>query len=209
MVSKLALEQAYPGIAFRPHTRSWWARLKGVLPECEHLEGDIRWTATYAPDTAYLRGKAKTVREPERPAASLCLKCTLGLLKADSAAFSGRVVAFEPDPNQVSQYFFVAKEDFEAAGILPEVQRAIENRLHSVSADCSAERCHLKAKWLWIPREEVGSLDEVALIHAAKGRSFCSGHGVAQLCLALGTMEETNLEYLNAPYGVAGAYVWI
>jgi hypothetical protein len=208
-VSKLALEQAYPGIAFRPHTRSWWARLKGVLPECEHLEEEIRWTATYLPDTVYLRGMAKAVREPERPAASLCLKCTLTLLKADASVYTGRVVAFEPDPNQMSQYFFVSKEDFEAAGILPELQRAIDKRLHDIPTDCSAEKCHLRAKWLWIPRKEVSNLDEVALIHAAKGRAFCGGHGVAQLCLALGTMEEANLEYLNAPYAEAGAYVWI
>jgi hypothetical protein len=32
---------------------------------------------------------------------------------------------------------------------------------------------------------------------------------VAQFCLALGTLPEANIFYLNAPYGERGAYVWI
>ncbi len=205
----MPLEQAYPGVQFRPHTRSWWARVKGLLPECSHLEHDPSWAATYAPDTLYLRGKARAVRQPERPLASLCLRCTMESLRKDLGGFAGRMVAFQPDPAQVSQIFYLAEADFDAAGLKPEVSEALNARLSGIGGPCSARGCGNHAKWLWIPQEEVPGLDDVALIHAAAGRALCAGHGVAQFCLALGAMEEANLEYLNAPYGEAGAYVWI
>ncbi len=204
---RVTLEQAYPGISFRPRTRNWWARLTRVPAECVHLEVRHDWMATLVPDTLYLRGKAATRRQPRRPEVSLCRTCLVGVLEPEWAAYQGRVVAFEPDAESFSQYFFVATSDFGAAGLVPEVAAAIERRLADDSTAC--ERCAQRATWLWLSRLEVNSLDEVSQIGAAPGRRLCAVHGAATLCGCLEGIAEANLFYINAPYGDAGAYVWI
>ncbi len=65
---RVTLEQAYPGIAFRPRTRNWWAWLTRVPPECVHLETEQGWMAALVPDTLYLRGKAARRSLTQRPA---------------------------------------------------------------------------------------------------------------------------------------------
>jgi len=206
-VPRLTLEQAYPGIAFRRRTRNWWARLTRVPPECVHLETEPAWAATLVPDTLYLRGRAAPRRQALRPEVSLCRGCLLGVLAAELAAYAGRVVAFEPDAEKFSQYFFVAAPDFDAAGLRPEVAAAIGARLAGLGGACC--ECTRAAAWLWVPRQEVPSLDEVALIGAAPGRRLCATHGTAALCGAFEAYDEANLFYVNVPYGEAGAYVWI
>src|SRR2546427_12668431 len=114
---RVTLEQAYPGIAFRPRTRNWWAWLTRVPPECVHLETEQGWMAALVPDTLYLRGKAARRSLTQRPEVSLCRACLVGVLEAELAAYAGRVVAFEPDLDSFSQYFFVAGPDFDAAGL--------------------------------------------------------------------------------------------
>jgi hypothetical protein len=209
-MTRLAHKDAYPGIAFRPRTLNWWARLTRVPAECVHLEDGTPWMATLSPDTLYLRGKAARHREPRRPEVSLCRACLVGALEADLAAFPGRVVAFEPDHESFTQYFFLAEPDFEAAGLLPDVAAAIERRLARVGAAGGAcEDCGHAAKWLWFSRGEVASLDEVGSIAAAPGRRLCARHGARRLCASLETIAEANLLYINVPYGEAGAYVWI
>lgn len=135
-MAKIKLEQAYPKIAFRWRSRNWWARLTRVPPECEHLERGGDWMATYAPDTLYLRGKASSLRRPPRPEVSLCRACLLSELETELAAFQGRVVAFEPDGQAFTQYFFVGVDEFEAAGVIPDVASAIARRLNLPAGDC-------------------------------------------------------------------------
>jgi hypothetical protein len=206
-VPRVALERAYPGIAFRPRTRNWWARLTRVPPECVHLESEHAWMATLVPDTLYLRGKAAPTREALRPEVSLCRACLLGVLAAELAAYPGRVVAFEPDAGSFTQYFYIAIPDFDAAGLRPEVAAAVAARLAEPGGACC--ECSQPAGWLWLSRREVTSLDEFGLIEAAPGRRLCSAHGAATLCAALEACHEANLFYVNVPYGDAGAYVWI
>jgi hypothetical protein len=213
-VRPLALETAYPGIAFRARTRNWWARLTRVPPECEHLETEYAWMATFAPDTLYLRGRARALREPARPEVSLCRACLLRLLEPELAAYGGRVVTFEPNPESFSQYFFVSANDFEAAGLRPEVAAVIARRLAEDWGGCA--ECSRRATWLWIARSEVANLDEYNLIRAAPGGPLCAGHGATALCRAFTEISEANLFYVNAPYGGAGptavgagAYLWI
>lgn len=208
-MSQLAPEHAYPGIAFRPRTRNWWARLTRVPAECVHLETDSDWMATYAPDTVYLRGKGKRRADPARPEVSLCRACLLGLLEPELAAYMGRVVAFEPDRECFSQFFFIAAPDFAGAGLQPEVAGAIEQRLAGMAGDCEHKDCSRRARWLWLARAEVSSLDDVASIAAAPGRQLCAQHGAAALCHSLQQIPEVNLFYVNVPYGDSGVYVWI
>ena len=163
--------------------------------------------ATLVPDTLYLRGRAVPRRHPLRPEVSLCRACLVGVLQTELAGCPGRVVAFEPDAASFSQYFFVAVPDFVAAGLEPEVAAAIAGRLGEPGGSCAA--CSRPATWLWLPRREVASLDEVGQIRAAPGRLLCAAHGAATLCSALEASEEANLFYVNLPYGEAGAYVWI
>ncbi len=204
---RVTLEQAYPGITFRPRTRNWWAWLTRVPPECVHLETEQGWMAALVPDTLYLRGKAAPRSLTQRPEVSLCRACLVGVLEAELAAYAGRVVAFEPDLDSFSQYFFVAGPDFDAAGLLPEVAVAIEQRLRQPNEPCG--ECSRPATWVWLSREEVASLDEIGAITAAPGRRLCPAHGAATLCRALKLSAEANLFYVNLPYGEAGAYVWI
>jgi hypothetical protein len=163
--------------------------------------------ATFIPDTLYLRGKATQRRDPARPDVSVCLDCLTGLLKSELAAFPGRVVAFEPDGKTFTQYFYVGHDDFEAAGLRPEVGAAIEARIKSVQGAC--RDCGHRATWLWISRREVSSLDQAERIEKTPGALYCAKHGAAKLCEALGKVDEANLFYVNAPYGESGAYVWI
>lgn len=199
-------EEAYPGIRFLPSSMNWWARLKGVPAECIHLEDDQAFMASLLPDTLYLRGKAAKRREPARPEVSLCRNCFLNVFRREFEGFTGRGIAFEPDGSSFSQYFFVSVPDFAAAGLLPEVQAAIERRLAGESASC--EQCSFPATWLWISREEVPDLgDAHAILHAA-GKKLCAIHAARAMCEAFETIPEANLYYVNLPYGESGAYVW-
>jgi hypothetical protein len=202
-----ALEQAYPSIAFRWRSRNWWARLTRVPPECVHLEHEFGWMATYAPDTLYLQGKAAVQRQPARPEVSICRACLLGELERELIGYQGRVLAFEPDGSAFSQYFFVGLPDFSAAGLKPEVAEAIAARLQEPLGDCQG--CREPARWLWIPRVQVETLDDVDAISKVKGQALCPTHGAQQLREAFTAVSEANLLYVNAPYGDAGAYLWI
>jgi hypothetical protein len=206
-VAKIPLETAYPEIEFSPSSRNWWAWLKGSPAECIHLDGHSDWMATLLPDTLYLRGKRAVRRDPVRPEVVLCRDCLAGTVAAELSEYSGRVVAFEPDPEIFTQYFFVAKPDFEAAGFAPEVAAAIEKRLAREASGCA--RCSREATWLWFSRGEVASLDETEIIAEASGESLCGEHGTQKLCEAFAKIPEANLFYVNLPYGEAGAYVWI
>jgi hypothetical protein len=201
------LEQAYPGIAFRWRSRNWWARLTHVPPECVHLEHEFSWMATYAPDTLYLQGRAAVQRQPARPEVSLCRACLLNELESELARYPGRILAFEPDGSAFSQYFFVAVPDFAAAGLKPEVAEALATRLQQPPGTCQG--CREPARWLWIPRVQVETLDDAASIATVKGQALCPAHGAQQLREAFSTVNEANLLYVNAPYGDAGAYLWI
>jgi hypothetical protein len=204
-------EQAYPNIAFRPRTLNWWARLTRVPAECVHLEAAQPWMASLIPDTLYLRGKAARRRSPARPEVSLCRACLLAVLAEELAAYPGRVVAFEPDAESFSQYFFVAVPDFEAAGLEPGVSATIERRLAPDDArngsGCGV--CSRPAAWLWLSRQEVSSLDDVGSLSLEPGLRLCATHGAQKLCRALEAIDQANLFYVNLPYGEAGAYVWI
>src|SRR6202167_4774490 len=104
IMARLRLEQAYPGIEFRPRAPGWFARITRVPPEWVRLETQQDWMASFAPDTLYLRGK-KAARRPGawRPEVSLCRACLFGLLGPELEKFRGRVAAFEPDSASVSQ----------------------------------------------------------------------------------------------------------
>ena len=206
-MARIALDQAYPGISFRPRSRSWLARLMRWPAECVHLESGHPWMATFIPDTLYLRGKPAPRRRPARPEVSVCLDCLSGLLETELAAYAGRVVAFEPDGETFTQYFFVGRNDFEAAGLLPEVAEAIGKRVDNFNGPCAD--CGAPASWLWISRREVSSLDQTERIAESPGAFFCSKHGAAKLCEALRRVDEANLFYVNVPYGDSGAYLWI
>jgi len=203
----MRLEQAYPEIRFRWRSRNWWARLTRMPAECEHLENDGAWMATFIPDTLYLRGKASHRRRPVRPEVSLCLACLKQQMEKELQRFPGRVIAFEPDGAEFSQYFFVGSDEFSAAGLQPEVAAAMSRRLDQAMDDCAS--CDRPATWLWFSRDEVPSLDDVARIAMARAETLCSYHGPRKLLESFARAPEANLFYVNVPYGDSGAYVWI
>jgi hypothetical protein len=206
-MARMALDEAYPGISFRPKSRSWLARLMRWPAECVHLDNGPAWMATFIPDTLYLRGKAAPRRNPTRPEVSLCLDCLGTLLEPELGAYRGRVIAFEPDGESFMQYFFVARDDFAAAGLRSEVAAAIEKRIENVSGECG--ECGAAATWLWVSRREVSNLDQTERIEESPGALYCAKHGAAKLREVLGKIDEANLFYVNTPYGDSGAYLWI
>jgi len=111
-LATISLEAAYPGIEFLPSSRNWWAWLKGSPAECIHLDREAPWIATLLPDTLYLRGKKETRRDPVRPEVSLGLDCLSGAIREELNSYEGRVVAFEPDPEMFTQYFFYRSARF-------------------------------------------------------------------------------------------------
>jgi len=58
-------------------------------------------------------------------------------------------------------------------------------------------------------RSAVPSLDEVGRIATAGAEEYCARHGAEKLCAAFAQVPDANLFYVNAPYGEAGAYLWI
>jgi len=117
-------------------------------------------------------------RDPARPEVSLCLDCLGTLLEPELAAHPGRVVAFEPDGESFTQYFFVGLEDFAAAGLRPEVAAAIEKRIETFRGACG--ECGGPATWLWISRREVSCLDQTERIEESPGAMYCAKHGAAK-----------------------------
>lgn len=163
--------------------------------------------ATLLPDTLYLRGKRAIRRDAVRPEVSLCRDCLLNVAAGELEAYTGRVVAFEPDAETFTQYFFVAAPDFEAAGLRPEVAAVIGKRLAQDAPSC--RECVRPANWLWFSRDAIESLDEVEKIGGGAGEWFCRTHGARKLCTAFEGIAEANVFYMNLPYGETGAYVWI
>ena len=206
-MQRITYEEAYPQVEWLPRSRNWWAWLKGTPPECVHLGDNANWMATLLPDTLYLRGKRALRRETVRPEVSLCRDCLEGVAFTELAAYPGRVVAFEPDAESFSQYFFVEREDFGAAGLTPDTAEAIASRLREPGGACA--ECGMAATWKWLSREDVPNLDDVKRIRESEGESLCARHGAAKLFAAFGAITEANLFYMNLPYGDAGAYVWI
>lgn len=207
MSRRSRVTSAYPDVEFRRATLTFFAQILRTPPECAHLDRRHTWAATISPDILYLRGKARRLADSPRPEVSLCRDCALAILERELDAYRGRVVAFEPDGEIVTQYFFVPRDDFEAAGLLPELSEAISRRLSKLSGTC--EECAAPARWLWFSRADVQSLDDVGSVTNAPGRSLCARHGTDALCTALEKIEQVNLLYVNIPFGEAGAYVWI
>ena len=206
-MAQVPYETAYPRVEILPSSRNWWAKLKGTAAECIHTREECEWIAALLPDTLYLRGKRAQRREPVRPEISLCRECLLDTILGELEEFDGRIVAFEPNPEIFTQYFFVATPDFEAAGVAPETASAIEQRLAQTEETCA--ECSRPATWLWMSREQVASLDETDKIRGERGEWFCSLHGARKLADAFERIAEANVFYMNLPYGEAGAYLWI
>lgn len=206
-MANISYDQAYPHIQFLPRSRNWWSWLKGTPAECIHLGGECDWIATLVPDIVFLRGKRRKRRDAVRPEITLCRECLAETSAPDMVEYEGRVIAFEPDPELLTQYFFVEKEDFAAAGLAPDVADAISRRLVQNSGQCQV--CGHAASWLWFSREQVATLDEVEQIASAPGEMFCAKHGAEKLFSAFEKFAEANIFYMNVPYGESGAYVWI
>jgi hypothetical protein len=206
-LAQVPYETAYPRVEILPSSRNWWAKLKGTAAECIHTREECAWIAALLPDTLYLRGKRTPRREPVRPEISLCRECLLDTILGELEKFDGQVVAFEPNPEIFTQYFFVATPDFEAAGVAPETASAIEQRLAQTGETCA--ECSRPATWLWMSREQVASLDETDKIRGERGEWLCSMHGARKLADAFEGIAEANVFYMNLPYGEAGAYLWI
>lgn len=206
-MSEISYEEAYPGIEFLPRSRNWWAWLKGSSPECIHLDHQADFVVTILPDTLYLRGKRAVRRDPVRPEVTLCRNCLAETFTSEIAEYTGRVVAFEPNPEIFTQYFFVAEADFEAAGLSPDVSAAVGKRLAQDLGQCA--HCSRAAKWLWLSREQVTSLDHIEQIGEATGEMLCAEHGARKLWTTFAEIPEANLFYMNLPYSEAGAYLWI
>jgi len=162
--------------------------------------------ATVLPDIVFFVGQSYMRRERLRPEALLCRECLMDVVKSDTGAYKGRIVAFEPDPS-LTQYFFTSAPDFAPAGMTAEVEEAIAERLAQDSGNCAA--CDRNATWLWFPRAQVASLDDFQRIRDSAGERLCATHGAQKLRKAFEKIDKAKLSFVNLPYGESGAYVWI
>ena len=170
---RLTVQQAYPDLSFRWRTANWFSRLIRMPAECVHLETDSSWMATFLPDNLFLQGKGVKLREPRRPEISLCRECFAKVFEMEASLHAGRVVAFEPDPQSVTQFFFVAAPDFDAAGVEPALAQAIGARLSQGVEDSKPCRdCERPATWLWFSRAAVPNLDATGQVSTATGEHF-------------------------------------
>lgn len=208
-MARIPIRVAYPELSFRWRTTNLISRLIRMPAECVHLESHSPWMATFLPDNLFLQGKNVKLREPRRPEVSLCRECFAKVFEKEAAAHEGRVVAFEPNPEDVTQYFFVAAPDFERAGVEPALAEAVGAHLANDTGSDKCEDCERPATWLWFSRSRVASLDAVEQIRGAAAEHFCALHGARTVCNALTSIEHANLFYVNAPYGEGGAYLWI
>lgn len=206
---RLPTRQAYPDLSFRWRTANWLSRLIRMPAECIHLESHSPWMATFLPDNLFLRGKNVKLRDPRRPEVSLCRECFRKVFEKEASAYAGRVVAFEPDPESVTQYFFVAAPDLERAGVEPALIDALGARLAQDTPAPSCQDCPRPATWLWFSRSRVSNLDASEQVRSAAPEHFCPMHGAQTASGALTSLEHANLFYVNAPYGEGGAYLWI
>ena len=193
-MANISYDEAYPHLEFLPRSRNWWSWLKGTPAECIHLASECDWIATLVPDIVFLLGKRRKRRDVVRPEVTLCRDCLAETAALDMVEYGGRVIAFEPDPELLTQYFFVEQEDFAAAGLAP---------------DRVVPAAHRAATWLWFSGEQVTTLDEVEQIASAPGEAFCAKHGAEKLFSTFEKIAEANIFYMNVPYGESGAYVWI
>lgn len=162
--------------------------------------------ATLLPDIIFFVGQSYMRREQLRPEVLLCRECLMDVAKSNTAAFKGRIVAFEPDPS-LTQYFFVGAPDFAPAGMTAEVEDAIAERLAQDFGNCAA--CDRAATWLWFPRAQVGSLDDFQRIRDSTGERLCAAHGAQKLRKGFEKIDKAKLSFVNLPYGESGAYIWI
>jgi len=204
---QVPIHEAYPELSFRWRSANWLSRLIGLAAECQHLESHSPWMATFLPDNLYLRGRNVNLREPRRPEVSLCRECFAKVFEKEVAAYGGRVVAFEPDADAVTQCFFVAQEDCDAAGVEPALVQAIGAKLGTFDDSKRCLECRRGATWLWFSRAQVPHLDATEELRRATGEYFCAEHGAQKICGALTGAAQANLYYVNAPYGEAGAYL--
>lgn len=209
-MSRLSIRQAYPDLSFRWRSANWVSRLIRMPAECIHLESHSPWMATFLPDNLFLQGRNVKLRDPRRPEVSLCRECFAKVFEKEVSAYTGRVVGFEPDPESVTQYFFVAAPDFKRAGVEPALIDALGTRLaEDTPAAAPCQDCGQPATWLWFSRARVANLDASDQIRAAAPEHFCATHGAQTACSALTSVEHANFFYVNAPYGEGGAYLWI
>lgn len=209
-MSRLTIAQAYPDLSFRWRTANWLSRLIRMPAECFHLETSASWMATFLPDNLFLQGKNVKLREPRRPEVSLCRNCFTKVFEREAALYTGRVIAFEPDPESVTQYFFVATDDLDAAGVDPALAHALVERLAPEKGSAkSCQDCQRPATWLWFSRACVPNLDAFEQIQTVAGEHFCATHGAQRVARALTSLDHVNLFYVNAPYDDEGAYLWI
>lgn len=206
---RIPIRVAYPELSFRWRTANLISRLIRMPAECVHLDSHSPWMATFLPDNLFLQGKNVKLREPRRPEVSLCRECFAKVFVKEASAYAGRVVAFEPDPEDVTQYFFVAAPDFERAGVEPALTEVLGTHLANDTGAAKCQDCERAATWLWFSRSRVSNLDAVGEIREAAAEHFCAKHGAQTVCNSLTSIEHANLFYVNAPYGEGGAYLWI
>jgi hypothetical protein len=180
-VARISYDEAYPAIELLPRSHNWWAWLKGTPPECIHLGEECDWIATLLPDTLYLRGKRSTKRDPPRPEITLCRECLNDAIAAELESFPGRVVAFEPDAEIFTQYFFVAQPDFAPVGLRPEVSEAIGKRLTQRGCGSRTSRSQAWMKWSKLPLRR-----ESRFAHGT-ARAICSPRSSASRKLMFST----------------------
>lgn len=201
---------AYPSIPLAPPA-PWWQRLfsKPALACAHGRIGHAGAAGSIAlqPDQVRLRNDVQTaVRQPPRPAISLCPDCLLTLLEQELTGGNRRVIAFEPSKEGLAAYAFVEQEHLGDSGLRAEDVIHCQSLVAEPLGGC--QKCGQPALLLLVKRGLTTASGQLTTFRGGK-EYYCLAHGSERL---LGLLHErlpkrTPVGYFNFPYGERGVYI--
>lgn len=205
MTSKVDPARAYAAITLRPPP-PWWQRLFARrAPACAHAAS--AGAIALEPDRVRLRNGAQAaVRQPPRPAITVCPDCLLALLQEELKNSERRIIAFEPAKEGARAYAFIEQQHLGDSGLAAEDVIHCQSLVAEPLGGC--QKCGNPALFLLVKRGSTTESSQLASFRGGK-EYYCPAHGRERL---LGLLRErlpqgAAVEYFNFPYGERGVYV--
>lgn len=206
MTSKLDPARVYSRIPLQPPP--WWQRLfSHPAPACVHARIERAGAIALHPDQVRLRnGGQATVRQPPRPAITVCPDCLLTLLEPEITGGNRRIIAFEPSKEGVAAYAFIEQQHLGDSGLRAEDVIHCQSLVAEPLGGC--QKCGQPALLLMVKRGLTTQRGQLASFRGGK-EYYCLAHGSDRL---LGLLRErlpkrTPIHHFNFPYGERGVYL--
>ena len=205
MPSKIAPASAYAAIPLQPPP-PWWQRLFSK-PTLVCVHAGSAGAVALQPDQVRLRNAVHTaVRQPPRPAITVCPDCLLVLLERELKSAERRIIAFEPSQEGIAAYAFIEQEHLGDSGLPAEDLIHCQSLVAEPLGGC--QKCGHPAQFLLVKRSTITESGKLISFRGGK-EYYCPAHGAERL---LGLLRErlpkrSPVEYFNFPYGERGLYI--